>query len=200
MTGTPTRERLAQLEARKAHAVSQATEMLETRQAAGIAELSGPDAVRFRAMQQTIAELDDQITEYRSELERAQIPERYRNLGGGERRVSSAGRLSPLGHSDEQLRRAFDQVNRGETAVLKTRDPGFTSATGLVPPELFPVPISPRHENRLLERLPGHAIDVPALAYIEVLSTSGTAAVVAEGAAKPELTPRFRAGHSVAFR
>lgn len=48
MTGTPTRERLAQLEARKAHAVSQATEMLETRQAAGIAELSGPDAVRLR--------------------------------------------------------------------------------------------------------------------------------------------------------
>ena len=39
----------------------------------------------------------------------------------------------------------------------------------------------------MLERLPGHAIDVPALAYIEVVTVTGTAAIVAEGAGKPEL-------------
>jgi hypothetical protein len=105
------------------------------------------------------------------------------------RAVNSAGRLSPLGYHDEQLRRAFDTINRGETAVLETRDPGFTSATGLIPPELGPIlPVFPRHEDRLLDRLPGVAIDVPAIAYIEVVSVSGgPIGVTAEGAAKPEL-------------
>ena len=162
--------------------------LLERRQAAGIEQLSGPDEVKFRAMLATLADLDDDIETRREDDRRGTIPEKYRNLGKLENRsVSSAGRLSPLGHTDEQLRRAFDQVNRGETAVLETRDPGFTGVGGLVPPELLPVPIFPRHENRLLERLPGHAIDVPALAYIEVVSTTGTAGIVAEGAAKPEL-------------
>jgi len=165
---------------------AKAVDLLERRHAAGIEELSGPDATRFRAMVSDLSDLDEDIETRREDDRRGTVPERYANLGKLENRsVSSAGRLSPLGHTDEQLRRAFDQINRGETAVLETRAPA--DVTGLVPPELFPVPIFPRHEGRLLERLPGHAIDVPALEYIEVVSTTGTAAVVPPGQPKPEL-------------
>jgi hypothetical protein len=121
-------------------------------------------------------------------MERAHIPEKYQRLGLNGRAVNTAGQLSPLGYTDEALRRAFDQINRGETAVLEKRDPGFTGVSGLVPPELGPIlPVFPRHENRLLDRLPGVGIDVPAIQYIEVVTVTGTAGIVAEGAAKPEL-------------
>jgi HK97 family phage major capsid protein len=60
---------------------------------------------------------------------------------------------------------------------------------GLVPPELGPIlPVFPRHETRLLNRLPGIGIDVPAIQYLEVAATTGTAGIVTEGSAKPELT------------
>jgi HK97 family phage major capsid protein len=151
--------------------------------------LNEGEAHRMAQAQADLRDLDDDIETRRADDERSQVPDRYANLGTrGARAVNTAGRLSPLGYGDEQLRRAFDQVNRGETAVLEQRNPGFTSATTLIPPDLGPIlPVFPRHESRLLDRLPGVAIDVPAIAYIEVVSTTGTAAVVAEGAAKPEL-------------
>lgn len=191
MTGTPTPERLAQLEARRDAIIAQARDLLETRQAAGITELSGPDATRFRGMQQTIAELsDDIIPTYRSELERAQIPERYRNLGTGTRhsRRGSAAALAPLGFGAEELRSAHARIGRGESVVLETRDPGFVSADSLIPPELYPIPTFPRHEDRLLDRLPGYALEVPSLEYVQVNSISGAAGVVGEGQPKPEIT------------
>ena len=46
----------------------------------------------------------------------------------------------------------------------------------------------PRHEQRLLERLPRVAIDLSAIQYIELDATTGVAAIVPEGGAKPELT------------
>jgi HK97 family phage major capsid protein len=182
-----TQDGLARLEARRTELKQMATELLESRQAQGVEQLSDADAIRFRAMRRDLRDLNHDITEYRADLERSGIPDRYANLGGSRRAVNTAGRLSPLGYGDEQLRRAFDQVNRGETAVLEQRNPGFTSATTLIPPDLAILPVFPRHEGRLLDKLPGVAIDVPAIAYIEVVSTTGTAAVVAEGAAKPEL-------------
>jgi HK97 family phage major capsid protein len=185
---TPTPERLARMESRRESLRAAAEGLLMEARNAGREQLNAAEATRLAAMQRALHDLDDDLVELREDVERSGIPERYAHLGLREgRAVSSAGRLAPLGYADEQLRRAFDQVNRGETAVLESRDPGFTGVGGLVPPELLPVPIFPRHENRLLERLPGHAIDVPALAYIEVVSTTGSASIVAEGAAKPEL-------------
>jgi HK97 family phage major capsid protein len=172
----------------------QATTLLETRQAAGVEQLDRADSIRFRAMLADLEQLDESIEERRADDERGVIPERFQRLGqrGAQmmaRPANSAGRLSPLGYSDEQLRRAFDTINRGETAVLTAERRDFSSATGLIPPELGPiVPVFPQHENRLLERLPGVAIDVPAISYIEVVSTTGTAAIVPEGQPKPELT------------
>ena len=40
------------------------------------------------------------------------------------------------------------------------------------------LPVFPRHDTRLLERLPGIPIDVPAIAYVEVTTVTGAAAVV----------------------
>jgi len=178
------------MEARRDQIRQQATDLLEHRQAAGIEELDGPDATRFRAMKSDLRDLNRDIKEYREDLRRSQVPERFQNLGLRGRPVNSAGRLSPLGYSDEQLRRAYDAIGRGETAVLQMeqRDPGFTGVGGLIPPDLGPIlPVFPRHESRLLDRLPGVGIDVPQIAYIELVATTGSAAIVAEGAAKPEL-------------
>jgi HK97 family phage major capsid protein len=184
----PSKSALTLLEKRREQIRASAESLLESRKAAGVEELDAADSVRMRAMVDDLRDLDETIDTTREDIRRGQIPERYRRLGlGGGGAVNSAGRLAPLGYGDEQLRRAFDQVNRGETAVLEKRDPGFTTATPLVPPELYPIPVFPRHEGRLLDRLPGIAIDVPQLAYIEVVSVTGTAAIVAEGAAKPEL-------------
>ena len=186
---TPTPERLQQLESKLAERRKFITSWLSgiQEQRGEHAELTIAESEKLRQMNRDLRQLDDQTTEYRSELERVgTIPAGLLKRTQG--RVGSAGLLSPLGYGDEQLRRAFEQVNRGETAVLETRDPGFTTATPFVPPDLGPVlPVFPRHENRLLDRLPGISIDVPALAYVEVVSVTGTAAVVAEGAAKPEL-------------
>jgi HK97 family phage major capsid protein len=191
--GTPTPERLAQLEARREKIRAAAENLCLEARSAGREQLTIGESERLKRMRADLQGFDDQIVEYRSELERVGTipPKLAAATNRSLRAINSAGRLSPLGFSDEQLRRAFDTVNRGETAVIamEKRDPGFTSATGLIPPDLGPIlPVFPRHENRLLDRLPGVAIDVPAIAYIEVVSTGGTAAVVAEGAAKPELT------------
>ena len=63
----------------------------------------------------------------------------------------------------------------------------FNSAVGLLPAELYPVPTFPRHEARLMDRLPGFALDAPSLEYVQVTSVTGAAAIVGEGQLKPEI-------------
>jgi HK97 family phage major capsid protein len=178
--------RLGRMENRR-ESIRQAAEHLcmEVR-SAGREEFTLGEQERLAAMQADLRDLDQDIVETRQDAERSEIPERYRNLGGSERRVSSAGQLAPLGYTDEQLRRSFDQLHRGESAVLEART--TNTVTGLIPPDLGPIlPVFPKHENRLLNKLPGISIDVPAIAYLEVTATSGSAAIVPEGGAKPEL-------------
>ena len=151
--------------------------------------LNAGEARRIAQARDDLRDMDHDIVEYRDNLQRSGIPDKFKNLGAGAgRQVSTAGRLAPLGHTDEQVRRAFDSLHRGEPAVLETRAPVYSPLTGLVPPDLGPIlPVFPRHENRLLNRLPGVAIDVPALAYIQLDDTTGDAAIVGEGQPKPEL-------------
>lgn len=186
---TPTKEKLSELEQRLESRRSAIESFLLEKRAAGTEELSKADATRFRAMQADFNDMSERVDEYRSELQRVgTVPEnlkRAANRGGGQ--VSSAGRLAPLGYNDEQLRRAYDQVCRGETAVLESRD--FSPLAGLIPPDLGPIlPVYPRHETRLLNFLPGISTDAPAIAYLECDATSGNAGIVNEGQAKPELT------------
>lgn len=198
MTGTPTKTeltaRISHFEKRRETIRKACESMLLEARSAGREYLTTPEQQRFEAMQFDLGTADAEIRYARETLDR--IPDKLPgNLGhwddDSNRRgglpVSSAARLSPLGHDDEQLRRAFAAVGRGETAVLEARD--FSTATGLIPPELGPIlPVFPTHEQRLLTKLPGIGIDVPSLAYIEVTSVTGNAGIVLEGAPKPEIT------------
>jgi len=56
-----------------------------------------------------------------------------------------------------------------------------------MPPELFPYPTAAVHEQRILDRLPGYAIDLPSIEYVRHISTTGSGESVAEGALKPEV-------------
>ena len=184
--GTPTQEGLQELRSKRTQLEACAKSILLDARAAGRETLSQGESRQFRDAQSDLGLLDERIERYESDLQRVgTLPENLRNLS--ERRVSSAGQIAPLGYADEQLRRAFEQVGRGETAVLESRA-GFNTATPLIPPTLGPIlPVFPRHETRLLERLPGIAIDVPAISYVQVKTVTGAAAVVPEGVAKPEL-------------
>jgi HK97 family phage major capsid protein len=56
-----------------------------------------------------------------------------------------------------------------------------------LPAQLFPYPVEHIHENRLLEKLPGVAMDAPQISFIRHISTTGNPAPVAEGAMKNEI-------------
>jgi len=183
--------KISALEARR-ESIRAATEgiLVNAReQRGGRSPLTRPEQERIAAAQRDLADTDAELAELRRDLDRCPDWDKLpgARAGGAARAASSAARLSPLGHDHEQLRRAFAQVGRGETAVLTAR--GFSTATGLIPPDLGPIlPVFPTHEQRLLTRLPGIAIDVPALAYIEVTSVTGNAGIVLEGQPKPEIT------------
>ncbi len=90
--------------------------------------------------------IDDRIRDLTEENRRAGTTPLSGKSG---RQASSAGRLSPLGFTDESLRQAHAKICRGETAILESRD--FVSAVGELPAQLFPIPTFPRHEDRLLD-------------------------------------------------
>ncbi|MDH6245034.1 phage major capsid protein [Mycobacterium sp. OTB74] len=189
------------LKHRRAQTYRAAEDLLTRAAADGRRSLTSTEATELRGYQESLRGLDEHIADLADDEQRAQLPDRYANLGGrGGRSGDRSGwwggcsqktgaMLSPLGFTDGELRHAFDTIHRGEVAILEHRDPGFAGPIdGLIPPDLGPIiPVFPRHEDRLLNYLPGVAIDVPAIQYIEVVSTTGTAGIVAEGAAKPEL-------------
>jgi hypothetical protein len=144
--------------------------------------------------------LSERIADETAELERSQLPTRYADLGSSSGRAlgtaahrhtarpNAASALTPplSALPDEELRSAYTRARRGESVAIERRD--FTTGVPLLPAELFPVPTFPRHEWRLLDRLPGYALEVPSLEYIQMLNKSGSAAIVGEGAAKPEIS------------
>ena len=179
------------LERRRADCYAQAEALLTRAQADGRTDLTPAETRELRGYRETLRGLDEHIADTRAELDRARIPDRYANLGrpGGLSRRGgtriTAGQLSPMGFSDEQLRRAHTRLSAGETAVLETR--ASNTAVGLLPAELYPIPTFPRHEARIMDRLVGYALDAPSLEYVQVNSVTGAAAVVAEATLKPEI-------------
>jgi len=67
---TPTREYLTDLEKKRDGLAQRATELLESRRAAGVEELDHADSIRFRAMSKDLRSLDQHIRHYASELAR----------------------------------------------------------------------------------------------------------------------------------
>jgi HK97 family phage major capsid protein len=190
LTAMPSRDFLAALQ-EKRQAAYHAAEAILLGAKAEHRELNEGEQLRYSAALADLEGLTERVTEYRGELARAALPShlaRINNLRGGgtsQRAVGSAGRLSPMGFSDEQLRRAHSKLAAGETAVLESRD--FSSADSLLPAQLFPIPTFPRHEARLMDRLPGFMLEAQSLEYVVVTSVTGAAAIVGEGQLKPEI-------------
>jgi HK97 family phage major capsid protein len=185
-SNTIDRSLLHDLESRRDSIRHQAEALLRSAQAEGCQQLSEAEDAKFRSMTELIRQLDERIADGRDDLDRAGDP--YQVIrGGGLRTLNTAGRLSPLSFDPEELRSAYGRISRGETAVLEARAPGFSSADSLIPPTLYPVPTFPRHEARLLDRLPGFALESPSLEYVQVTSVTGAAGIVGEGQPKPEI-------------
>jgi HK97 family phage major capsid protein len=100
--------------------------------------------------------------------------------------VNSAGLACPLAFDMDEMRGLHSKVLRGEPGRIEAR--AFTSASSLLPPQLFAQPLFPIHDNRVMDRWPGMATDSPSVEYIRVDSVGGSAGVTGEGQPKPELT------------
>jgi hypothetical protein len=191
----PNNDFLRAIETKKAAAFNAAEAILLQAKAEHRSHLTPGEERRYEFALADFHALSDQATEYRSEMQRAQLPDHLARLGGGSERraVSSAGMLAPLHFPEGELRRAFDAARRGEPCEVRSAPyPGmeqrFTSADSLLPPSLYPFPIEFQHEWRILDRLPGYGFDRPSIEFIQHISTTGTAESVAEGALKPEVT------------
>jgi HK97 family phage major capsid protein len=177
---------IERLERRRSDVRACAESLLLERRSAGITELSEGDAVRFRSMQAELQQIDDRLESARADLERmGSLPESLRRDESGRPLVSSAGRLAPLHVADEEMRRMQSAARRGESCRMPTR--AFSTADSLLPSQLFPTPIEQQHDNRVLDKLVGYAMDSPQITFIRHISTTGEPGPVAEGAVKPEL-------------
>jgi HK97 family phage major capsid protein len=151
------------------------------------AQLTIGESERLKRMRLDLRSMDRTITEYEADLARVgSLPGNLARRVNGHR-ADAASMLSPLAFTDEALRDAYGRVRRGEAVALETRAPGFSSAVPLMPPQLFEIPTFPRHEGRLLDRLPGYALEAPSLEYVQVNAITGSAAIVGEGLPKPEI-------------
>lgn len=107
--------------------------------------------------------------------------------GGGQVVTEGAPRTgretAPLAFAESDLHAMGAAVVGRQTLRIKA----FSSLDTALPAQLSPQVIGPVHENRLLDRLPTQAIGARSYEYIRHSSTTGAAAVVAEGAPKPEI-------------
>jgi hypothetical protein len=185
----PSAEFLSRIESKRRSAYDAAERILLTAKAENRRDLTEGEARRYEAARGDYMALTDRSREYRSELERARIPEHLAGIGGR----GPAGRINcrpgcevmPLDFDVEALRAAHAKVLRQEPVLLETR--ASNTASPLLPAELFPVPTFPIHEGRIADHLPAFELDAPSLEYIQVNSVTGTAGIVAEGATKPEV-------------
>lgn len=132
-----------------------------------------------------LRELDRRIEEEGGDLERMGSHPVLEKLT--RRAVSSGSQVAPLGFDHEELRRAHGRLMAGESVRLEAR--AFTTASPILPAELAPWVTEFQHEGRILDHLPAFAIDAPSIEVVQINSVTGAAAVVAEGAVKPEIVP-----------
>jgi HK97 family phage major capsid protein len=180
----PSQHFTQQLHAARARAFAECERILTTAKAAGRSTLSELEQRSFDGHRADLLGLDRRIAEESEDLGRAStIPDALSSKLT--RSVNSAGRIASLSFDEEELRNLHQSVLAQNPGRIQTR--AFGSASSLLPPELYPQPTFPIHENRLMDRLPGYATDAPSLEVIQVNSVTGAAAIVAEGAVKPEI-------------
>jgi HK97 family phage major capsid protein len=190
-----TREFVTQLTEHRDRARAEAERLLQTAKLDGRDVLNREESRKFNELTDTLRTLESRIAEGESEIARmgrlpAGLERRSQQVGrmAAPGRLGTAAATAPLGFGEEELRGAYSRARHGESVVLETRAPGFSSGDSLLPPELYPIPTFPVHESRLLNRLNSIAIEAPSLEYVQVNSVVGAAAIVGEGQPKPEVT------------
>ena len=169
MPGQVSHALVAELEQRRLTTMRQA-EALLTRCANEKRDLSPAETATHRGYIETIKGLTEHCNEIREDLQRSQIPEHLSNLGKP-RRVNSGALVAPLSFPEEELRRLHPAVLRNESCRIQAERRDFSSVDSLLPPALYPVPLGPIYEPRLLDKLPAQGIDTPSLEYIQHTST-----------------------------
>lgn len=133
-----------------------------------------------------LAALDARIKDLQEENQRAGTTPSGSRPGRATRPNCRPGsEVMPLNFDIEELRQVHGKVMRQESAFLTQR--AFNEVSSLLPAQLYPTPLFPLHEGRIADYLPAFALEAPSLEYIQMAATTGTATVVAEGTAKPEL-------------
>jgi HK97 family phage major capsid protein len=179
---TVTASFLNKLKARRREEHAAAEAILVRCKNLGRERLNGDEDVALRAHTATMRVLDVSISDTEAELARAGSHGLKRTGGGS---VNSAGRLAPLAFPDEELRRLQGAAQRGDNCRLDAR--AFSTAESLLPAQLFGSVVGQQHEGRLLDHLPGVAMETGSIEFIRHISTTGAPATVAEGALKPEV-------------
>ena len=162
------------------------------------AESSG-DAAAFKALEAKV----ERLTVDRARLESAEKSARntawLAKMGdgaGGGGTVAADGpvnvdavkmgrEVSPLGFSQPALKSLHKAISSRQGLSVKA----FSTLDSLLPAQLAPGILGKIHESRLLDRLPAQPISAPSYEILVHSSTTGAPATVAEGAAKPEVTP-----------
>ena len=182
------------LKARRAELVG----LLESRLA--YAERSGRQDLnpQERAMLGDVRQIDARIRHAESELKRAGDVPQFGQKSGRPPEIRGekippehrASRFSPMRFREEDMRKMHHALQaRQECAIkadLEHRD--FFSPDSMLPASLYPFPVQiVEHEPRLLDKFVGYSCSTPSIEFVQHTGTTGSAGVVAEGAAKPEL-------------
>lgn len=183
MPGSVTPAFVSKLEARREEVRADAVRLLERAQRQGRRFLSPDEEAEYQAARASMRDLTERIDDTRAELRRCGSTPSFSRLS---RALSGAGRVSPLAFEPDDLRGLHEKVSRGEPGRITAR--AFTGLQGQLPAQLFPNPLFPQHEDRVLDRLPGMLTDAPSVEYVRVTSVGGAPEIVPEGGLKPELT------------
>ncbi|WP_111511775.1 phage major capsid protein [Mycobacterium kyogaense] len=159
----------------------------------GRANLSRAETHEFQKRRRLVRAIDERIKELNGEIKRtgtqSPVLQRITAAEQGARsvpvKVSRAAQVAPLTFDPESLRRVHQGVVNGEPRRIEAR--AFNSVDSLLPAQLWPTVIGPMHDNRILDRIPTFQTELPVVEYIRHTATTGAPAIVAEGAAKPEL-------------
>ena len=187
------RTSLANAEQRRSKGYSTRVAAWDSKRAAGRPKLN-EDETRFarqgrleqEAAEADIKSINEQIRHIEAEQHRAGASNpmvQAVKRGGGET-AGMGSALAPLGFDEKQLRALHQSVLAQQPMRLEAR--AFNSVDSMLPPQLWQTIVGPRHEGRILDRIPAFPLSAPSLEYIQHTSTTGAAGVVAEGAAKPE--------------
>jgi HK97 family phage major capsid protein len=181
----PSPEFLAQLIAARDSAKAEAEHLVHRAKAEGRSSLTAAEDDRFNDALACHKDLSARVDSMRVDIEAsgANNPLIQRLMSKG---AENTAMRAPLHFPEQELRRAYEAIKRGETARVESR--AFNSADSLIPAQLWQQPIGLVHEPRLLNFLPSIPMDSLSIEFIIHNSTTGSPAVVAEGGVKPELT------------